>query len=142
MAEPARKKAKKGKRLIVINATDSPIYAVETFEGKRLKKLQELVNGNITIIPHKKYYEAAYVAYANDEGFSMDLPSNFLAWSILRKLGFNTRGTLIPCAYLGNIVIGSTNEERGLTDKQIAEIVSIIEEVAKEDFKDVEDVEK
>ena len=70
-----------------------------------LDALQALVGGNIEIVPHKKASGAQWVAYANEDGMGLDLPSNFVAWGTLLYLGFPGRGTVIPGAYFGNIVL-------------------------------------
>jgi hypothetical protein len=47
-----------------------------------------------------------------------DLPSNFVAWGVLRHLGFHGAGTLVPGAHLGNIVLcknGRNGADKSLT---------------------------
>jgi hypothetical protein len=70
-----------------------------------LDALQALVGGNIEIVPHAKASGAQWVAYANEDGMSLDLSSNFVAWGTLSFMGFPGRGTVIPGAYFGNIVL-------------------------------------
>jgi len=91
-----------------------------TPKGEKLKRLQELVHGNIEILPHRRGYEAPWIAYANEEGMLQDLPSNFLAWGVLRHLGFlDSTGGL--GFYFGNIVLMGKNK-KALTSKQIEEV--------------------
>ena len=71
--------------------------------------LQELVKGNIELLPHRNGWEARFTAYANEEGMLDDLPSNFLAWGVLRHLGFED-STAGLCFYFGNVVLMGRNE--------------------------------
>jgi hypothetical protein len=72
--------------------------------GSCLKSLNALVGGSITLIPHKKGHKGGWVAYANDDGMTMNLPSNYLAFGVLHFLGFYG-ATIIPGAHFGNIVL-------------------------------------
>jgi hypothetical protein len=68
----------------------------------KYKEYQKLVGGHIETIPHPQGWDAPFTAYANEEGMLQDLPSNFLAWGVLRHLGF-----VVPSIgfYFGNVVL-------------------------------------
>jgi hypothetical protein len=82
-------------------------------KGKKLKRFQEIVGGNIETLPHKKGWNAPFTAYANEEGMIKDLPSNFLSWGVLRHLGFLVENIGF---HFGNVVLIGHNE-RALTEK-------------------------
>ena len=87
---------------------------------KDLDRLQTLVGGNIELLPHRQGYEAPWTAYANEEGMNEGLPSNFLAWGVLRHLGF-VDSSMGLCFYFGNVVLLGRGGG-ALTAKQIEKV--------------------
>ncbi len=85
----------------------------------KLKELQRLVGGTVTTIPPGR--TQGLTAYANDEGMGLDLASNYLAWGVLTQLGFDTRGTVLPAAYFGAIVLTGAGS-KSLTVAQLAQV--------------------
>jgi hypothetical protein len=79
--------------------------------NEKYKEYQKLVGGYIETIPHAQGCNAPFTAYANEEGMINDLPSNFLAWGVLRHLGFH-----VPSLgfYFGNVILIGRNE-KGVT---------------------------
>jgi hypothetical protein len=79
-------------------------------EKTMLKQLQALVGGHIESVPH---HTGAFVAYANEDGMALELPTNADATRRLRELGF-----FLPYDVLGTVVVLGC-EEGSLTDAQI-----------------------
>jgi hypothetical protein len=82
-----------------------------------LVPLQKLVGGSLEGLPHGKYEKAPFVAYANGNGMNEDLPSNYLAFGVLRHLGFldSTAGLAF---YFGNVIL-MRQDRKPLTEEDI-----------------------
>jgi hypothetical protein len=108
-----------GEQRVIVMRPDATRHDVITLNPKRAKlaQLQELVGGgNIERVPT---FKSTFVAYANENGIGLDLPSNYLAYGILLNLGFNVSSALLPGAYFGPIVLAGPNGH-ALSDVAIA----------------------
>ena len=125
---PAAKKTTPSLRAVLFEAGAITYREVSLRKkgGSYLEALQRHVGGNIEILPHKKANEAHWVAYANEDGMGRNLPSNFVAWGVLRHLGFESRYTVVPGAHLGNILLCVNDpegeDEKSLTDADVARV--------------------
>ena len=97
---------------------------------QRLQAFQREVGGYITCLPHPKGSRAPFTAYANEEGMLQNLPSNFLAWGVLRHLGF-IDSTMGMGFYFGNVVLVGRNEQ-ALTDKAKKQVREALAKYLKE----------
>lgn len=75
-------------------------------DGSSLESLQQFVEGFIEVLPHLKE-ESKWLAYVNEDG--TNLAPNFMAWSVLRELGFSTTSR-IKGAHVGPVVLCRVNE--------------------------------
>ena len=96
--------------------------------GSCLDSLQSLVGGRITVLSHKQGSDANWVAYARENGLGLRLPPNYTACGTLRRLGFTGRGTLLPGAYFGDVVLcrndAELGEERSLMQEDVAQLAT------------------
>jgi hypothetical protein len=97
--------------MFLFDTKNQRTYTQITKKKDLVDQLQELVGGSFQMIPHKLGYKAPFVAYVNEEGFNLDLPSNWLAWGVLTNLGFYG-SSVIPGAFLGNVVLLGKNEAK------------------------------
>jgi hypothetical protein len=105
--------------MLVFDTKDQRSFRVRP-HIKGYKPLQAIVEGCIETLPHRLGSDAPFVAYANEEGMISDLPSNFLAWGVLRHLGF-LDSTMGMGFYFGNVVLLGKNE-RALSEKDIDKV--------------------
>lgn len=82
------------------------------------KPLQTIVDGCVKALPCKP--GTPFVAYVNEDEMISDLPANFLAWGVLRHLGF-IDSTMGMGFYFGNVVLLGKNG-RALTEKEIDKV--------------------
>jgi len=96
--------------------------------GSCLDSLQALVGGSISILSHKRDSDAKWVAYARENGLGLRLPPNYTACGTLRRLGFTGRGTLLPGAYFGDVVLCRNDpelgEEKSLMQEDLAQLAA------------------
>ena len=107
-----------------------------TKKTDKLKKFQAYVEGYIETLPHKNGYESPFLAYANEDGMTNDLPSNYLSFGVLRHLGF-----VCPLAipfHFGNILLLGKNE-KALTKRQQEQVEDALQKYYKEMGDDEDD---
>lgn len=126
--------------MYVFNTKDQSKPQLVKFPPKQgqLDTFQKYVEGNIEILPHKKGYEAPFLAYANEEGMMENLPSNYLSWGVLRHLGFHC-SLAIPF-HFGNVILMGHNE-RALTKDQQAQVDKAFHKYLKEMGEEAPEVE-
>lgn len=91
----------------------------------KLEALQTWVGGGITIIPHRVRDKAPYICYANDSGLVENLRSNDLAKGVLGRLGFLLSPWIPLCGTV--VLLGNHgSQERGLNEKEKAELEQVI----------------
>ena len=105
-----------------------PVVKKDTFT-----QLQRLVGGSIEGIPHRAPQKAKWTAYANEEGVNEGLPSNFVAFGVLRELGFDLRGQIGMGTwfFFGNVVLLGKNR-RALTEAQLVDVAAAYKKYMRE----------
>jgi hypothetical protein len=99
---------------------------LEKRAGSCLTSLRALVGGSITILPHTRENASPWVAYARENGMGLRLPPNYAACGTLRRLGFATRGTLLPGAYFGDVVLCHNDQETGEEEAMTADDLALL----------------
>lgn len=99
-----------------------------------LSVLQKIVEGDITLIPHRTPDQYKFVAYANESGLLIDtLGRNDLAGMVLSSVGF-TGMEFMGMAFAGNVVLTKINDdgdEIGLTQSDVQTWEDLIEKSRK-----------
>lgn len=108
--------------MIVFHANKQTAYQRVEHPEKdtMLKVLQGHVGGYIEELPHLQGWDAPFVAYANEEGMILGLPSNYMAWGVLYHLGFDVL-SMPDCFYAGNVVLLG-QDESALTATQFNQV--------------------
>lgn len=111
----------RSKNVVVI--TPNGVEVKQISNDNLLEDLQDIVGGNIQLLPHPDGMAAPYVAYANEEGLLLNLPPNELATRSIARLGFMDFKENWNRCIAGNVVILG-KDEKSLTSKQQSTIVS------------------